>query len=551
MATPLANLAPVLYHTFSPKGRERMKILAAAYARYSTSLQHETSIAAQLKAIDDFCRRNDLTLSGMPYIDEAKTGTNMRREGMENLRRDAHAGKFKAIVIYDISRGSRNLEDWLSFRREMDKLGIKLYSVTSSIGDLDKPADFLNETVQAAVGQFYVLQSRQKSIEGKAVRAERGLFCGGVAPLGYDIKDGRYIINEREAPVVRMIFDMYAAGRSYGEIMEEIKKTGITGKHGKMIVPNTLYYILKNERYTGTFVWNEYEMRHMHEWVGRKNADDEVTRIEGAIPEIVPRPTWEIVRSRMEANRHNAMNNSRRGTNYYLLSGVIRCGECNGPLSGVTSTSKGIEYKRYTCINKRKSRSCNAKDIRAERLERYIVDFLRERILVPDVIAKMADRIIAYMRSSDEGSVVRAELASIAKKTANLFAAVESGLTTPEVVERLNEYAERKRALEARLAKIPAAAEIDRGALIAVLMADIEKSYDDPRACKELVGRYIQSVTLYSDHIHLEVLPNLVRYTSSRKQKKFTNPCELVNGAGSPGRARTYNNSVNSRVLCH
>jgi site-specific DNA recombinase len=511
-----------------------MQLLTAAYARYSTSLQQETSIAAQLKAIDDFCSHNNLTLAGMPYVDEAKTGTNMQRDGMIRLMRDARAGKFKAIVIYDISRGSRNLEDWLAFRREMNHIGVKVFSVTSSIGNLDNPADFLNETVQAAVGQFYVLQSRQKSIAGKAIRAERGLFCGGYAPLGYDIVEGRYVLNPIEAPVVRMIFDMYASGRSYSEIIAEVIKTGVTGKRGQPIAPNTLYYILKNERYAGTYVWNEFEMRHMHNWVGKKNASDDVIRMPGVIPAIVSLSVWQAVQSRMAANIHNSMNNTRAQGRFYLLSGIIRCGVCGGPLAGVTTSSKSHSYKKYICINKRKSLHCHAKDIRADKLEAYIVDFLRSRVLVPEVISAMVDKIMAIVSPSGEREALLQEVASLEKKNARLFSAIENGLSSPDTISRINENADRVKALQSRLANLPIVSPVSRASIESILLSDMRSVLDTVCSQQLMIRKYIQSVTIFDDYIELAVSPNLNAYT--KKETPLTNSLKLVNGAGSPGR---------------
>ena len=149
---------------------------AAAYARYSTSRQHETSIEAQLLAIEQFCQKQGWQLVGMPYIDEAKSGTNTNRGSFKRLVQDARLGRFDVIVIYDLTRGARDVADWFAFRKEMEASGIRVVSATGGIGNLRDPNDFLQESIQATVGQFVVMQSRQKSIAGKNVRARRGLL---------------------------------------------------------------------------------------------------------------------------------------------------------------------------------------------------------------------------------------------------------------------------------------------------------------------------------------------------------------------------------------
>ena len=123
-----------------------------------------------MQKINSFCQSNNLNLIDM-YIDEAKSGTNTMREGYERMIRDAHDKKFKAIVIYDISRGNRDVVDWLPFRKDMRKLGIAVYSATEKLGDISQPGDFLTELITVGIGQHQVLQSRQKSIDGKRVRA--------------------------------------------------------------------------------------------------------------------------------------------------------------------------------------------------------------------------------------------------------------------------------------------------------------------------------------------------------------------------------------------
>lgn len=90
--------------------------------------------------------------------------------------------QFECVVIYDISRGSRDVGDWFHFRREMQRLGIQVLSATEKLGDISNPNDFLVELINVGLGQHMVLQTRQKSIAGVAERAKQGVFLGGVSP---------------------------------------------------------------------------------------------------------------------------------------------------------------------------------------------------------------------------------------------------------------------------------------------------------------------------------------------------------------------------------
>jgi len=90
---------------------------AVAYARYSTDNQNEKSIAYQVKEIEKYCKNNDLKLIDV-YFDEAKTGFNTKRDDFNRMIADAERNKFDCIVIYDISRMSRNVKDWFSAREK-------------------------------------------------------------------------------------------------------------------------------------------------------------------------------------------------------------------------------------------------------------------------------------------------------------------------------------------------------------------------------------------------------------------------------------------------
>lgn len=148
---------------------------AAAYARYSTEHQTENSIAYQMNAIQEYCNKNNINLTAF-YSDEALSGTNTNRPGFQNMIAAAERHEFDAVVIYDISRGSRDVGDWFNFRKEMTRLGIKIISANQNLGDFTDPNNFLVELISVGLGQHQVLDTRKKSIAGKNERAKQGIF---------------------------------------------------------------------------------------------------------------------------------------------------------------------------------------------------------------------------------------------------------------------------------------------------------------------------------------------------------------------------------------
>lgn len=507
-------------------------MLAAAYLRYSTHNQSELSIAAQHRAIKEYCARQGIELFAIPYVDEARSGTNTNRPGYQKLIADARKGLFQAVIVYDVTRSNRDVGDWFQFRKDMAEHGVQVLSVTNSLGAPDDPDAFLGELLAVGIGQHAVMVSRQKSIAGKAIRAERGLFMGGIPPLGYDVVDGKYVINPREAEAVLLAFTMYAEGKSYNQIVQAIADLGVTGKQGVPICANTLHYIFKNQRYAGTFIWGEYTMRHMHKWVGTKN-ETPTALIEGGIPAIVPLPIFNAVQDRMQNNKY--MNHGTR--RQYLLSGLIRCGLCGAPMAGHTSVTKGTEYSSYMCLTKQRQHTCKSKNVHCYQLETYIVDMLIRRVLNENVLQLVAQKLMeisAEDHSDMEDQTVQ-QLADISRKITNLLSALEAGQASELIFSRLTDLQAQKKALEARLAlfrsermELP---PVD--AIIDEIRSDIEKINLSTEGLPALIRKYISQVTVFDDHIEVTISVNHI----VNMHKKRCIPSEIVGiHRGSPGK---------------
>jgi len=237
-----------------------LKFKAAIYTRFSTDRHQSTQ--SQIDVCVAYAKINKIEIIDV-YSDEAMTGTNINRKGFNDLIYDAQGSLFNTVLIYDISRGSRDVADCFNFHKLMLSLNITVLSATKKLGDISNPNDFLVKLITVGLGQHSVLQSRQKSIAGKQYRARQGLFNGGIPPLGHDVLDGHYVINEAEAKVVRLIFSMYASGKSYDNIIDELLIKGYRGKLGQPIGKNTLYSVLKNDRYIGTYSWWRHNNRLM------------------------------------------------------------------------------------------------------------------------------------------------------------------------------------------------------------------------------------------------------------------------------------------------
>lgn len=481
---------------------------AAAYARYSTDKQTENSIAYQMSAITKYCMDHNIDLCAT-YSDEAETGTNTNRAGFQALVRAAERREFDAVVVYDISRGSRDVVDWFAFRKAMMAAGVQVISTTQQLGDITDPSSFLTELVTAGLGQHMVLDTRKKSMAGMMERAKKGLCCGGRVPLGYNIEDGQYIINESEARIVRMIFQAYAAGESYSQILRRLD--GKINKYGRKFTPNSFHSILQNERYIGVFKWNEYNIHIMRKWAGGKKTDSPVI-LDGIIPPIIDKDTWERVQKRMKDNKRNAANKAKRE---YLLSGLIECASCGAAYVGHCSTNKrkdgsAYENRYYECGTRKRSKTCQSARVNADELELFVVSHIKAAILDWDFDEIARDYADQINGAAPDCVAEKRELAEVDAQIANGTKAALSGVVFPELMKAMDELRARKIELENIIAEKSAyKGERVKPEDVVAALRDIMEEFEPRRAVRELVQKiYVNPDGSCTVHIGVHMTGN-------------------------------------------
>ncbi len=424
-------------------------------------------------------------------------------------------------------------------QKTMELLGIKVLSSTENLGDISNPNDFLVELINVGLGQHMVLQTRQKSRAGINIRASQGKFCGGIPPLGYDIQDGDYIINEREAEAVRLIFEMYAAGKSYNNIIDLLQSKGIRSKKGNLIGKNAIYEILRNERYKGTYSWNKRNFKKFGKWAGGKGNPD-ATILEDKIPPIIDKVLWERVKRRMDENKVNKMNKSRVKREY-MLSGLLRCAKCGGAFVGVTTTNKkknNYEYRFYTCANKRRLRNCDCKNIVADELETFVVMMMRADILNEKMLEETAELIVGQVNQDSPDkrkAAIDKEIAAINVKINNLFRSIETGFDSDLVRDRIRYNQDQIKKLEEQKERISPYTLVDKERLMKELRKDAMRLKEDRSCVKELIRKYVLKIEIDDDTITIHAVDDLntigcggtkqaaIKYIASRVNNKLVN----------------------------
>lgn len=361
----------------------------AIYARYSSDNQRQESIDAQIRAIKEFCTKNKYDIVKI-YIDEAQSATTDQRDQFLQMVNDSSDKFFDAVVVHKLDRFARNRYDSAFYKHELKKHGVKVFSVLEQLDD--SPESVILESVLEGLAEYYSMNLAREVRKGLKENALKGLHNGGTPPLGYDVKQDRtYSINEKEAQAVRMIFDMYADGYGYMMICNKLNNEGYKTKLGRSFAKNSISEILRNEKYLGRYVFNK---RLSKKSGNRKfKSDDEIVRIDNALPSIVSQELWDKVHSKMNTQLKPRMNATRN----YLLTGKLECGLCGSAYVGasyIKGSKEGSKYYMYACTSRDNKNGCTNKSIRADKLENYVIDFIKHELLNDEAIIRLTGMVL-------------------------------------------------------------------------------------------------------------------------------------------------------------
>ena len=425
---------------------------AVGYARYSSDKQRGESIVGQVRAMQVWADKNGVEIVKF-YTDEAKSGTDDSRDEFQKMISELKDTKPNYVLTHKMDRFARNRYDSAVYKREIQKAGARYISVDQPIDD--SPEGAILESLLEGMAEYYSKNLAREVMKGMEENAYKAQFNGGWVPLGCNItKEKQYVINNYEAETIRMIFSMKLAGKSYGAIADELNTRGRKTKRGRLWAKNSIYEILRNEKYCGTYVFNETPKKIDGKRNNRvKKPPEEVIRIDDAIPAIISKSEWLQVNEMLDNNKTGPRNMDKSS---YILTGVLRCGECESAMTGYTVTKKGkgderIRYRYYTCHTgrKRNGECSHSKQHPAEALEIEVLDAIEKKILKPDDIKALADKLwteIQIINSSrdTEQEELKKHLKEIEKQMESITHAILQGMDTKHMVGTFNELGDKK-----------------------------------------------------------------------------------------------------------
>lgn len=334
----------------------------AIYLRYSTKNQSEDSIDIQRAAILEYCITNDYTVVS-EFVDRARSGATDERPGFQGMMAEAKRNPcWEVILVFDYSRFSRSYEDTLKYISELRELGIAVISVKENFEEYLKTVFLKNEE--------FVEKVVSATRSGLALRASEGKHCGGKPPYGFDVdSDGKLTVNNSEAEVVKLIFDLFTRRISYREIEDHLRREGVNTRTGKPFSRRCFKEILSREKYTGEFpVSSNAPMGAMTDG----NTYGVNSQVKNTV-KIIDDETFkkaQVLLSRRANGKAISSEKSRT-----LLSGTDRivCGCCGEPLSVRQRAYKGKIYLVYFCPGHR-NKGCPTKEVRANDADAFVIE---------------------------------------------------------------------------------------------------------------------------------------------------------------------------------
>lgn len=492
-------------------------IKAVAYCRFSPGHnQREESIEAQLRAIHDYAKSNNITIV-REYIDRAQSGTEDNRDNFKKMIRDSERQLFDIVLTHKVDRFARNRYDSAIYKRKLRENDIKVIYVAQAIPE--GPEGAMLESVLEGMAEYYSKNLAQETMKGLKENAYKCKFCGGIPPLGYDVDatTKEYIINHTEADTVKRIFALYLEGRGYTEIIEELNNSGCTTKIGNKFGKNSIYEILRNEKYTGTYIFNETAKKVKGKFNRHvKKEESEIIRIDGGMPVIIEREAWDDVQKIMNSRKRPG----RKSTEIYLLSGILRCGICGSAMTSDTRKMKGRNktYFYYRCYHNNGKNRCDLPSWSRDDLETLVIELLEKELFSGDALNELTEKISEYYEEHESTldidlNKVRHELTGINKKIGNIVEAIANGgagfSSLKEKLKSLelqkNDYLIKVEEIEnTKKYKIPSKKEIRKYLVRNGNLKSLARE-----ELKIYLNEKIRSVCVFPDHIDIDVCVNI------------------------------------------
>lgn len=325
----------------------------------STSDEQLNSIANQVGFFMDYIQKNPNWTYIQGYKDEIRGESAENRKEFLRMIQDGKSGKFDLIITKEVSRFARNTIDSLSYTRELLHAGVGVFFLNDNICTIDTDSE-LRLTIMSSIAQDEVRKLSERVKFGHARSIKDGVVLGNSRIFGYDKAAGRLVINEKEAEMIRLIFDLYATGRYSSRAIENVLyEKNYRSRNGTRIMHTTINNILQNPKYKGYYVggkvkivdYRTKEQRFLpqEEWTMYKDETGEI------VPAIVSEDLWDRANQVYLARSGAVKNHQHSLKSKSVLTGKIWCVGHDEPYWRTSHTPPGGDPTyQWICAEKRR-----------------------------------------------------------------------------------------------------------------------------------------------------------------------------------------------------
>ena len=402
------------------------KLCCAIYTRKSTDEGLEQDFNS-LDAQRDACENYILSQKAegwlqLPerYDDGGYSGGNMDRPGLQQLIADIKKGAVDIIVVYKIDRLSRSLADFAKLVEIFDGHKVTFVSVTQSFNTTTSMGR-LTLNILLSFAQFERELAGERVRDKIAASRQRGIWMGGMPPLGYDVSERKLVPNPTESQLVEEIFRRFALVGSMAALVKDLRAKGVTSKSwttakgverkGKLVDKGYIYKILNNPVYLGIAAYKGQHFPGQH-------------------PAIIDQELWDQAHTALTRDRDKkqkkAARSQRDSKAPCLLKGRLYSveGRCFTP----GYTIKKQRYYRYyinTDAIKLGSAACEVQRLPAGEIEAVIVEKIKKVLRLPEITAAAVAEVTRLRPDIEEDEAIDA-LRSIDEVWDELFPAEQA-----------------------------------------------------------------------------------------------------------------------------
>lgn len=481
--------------------------MIGVYPRVSTEEQAKTgfSIDFQIREGKKKAGTDDVKI----YADEGYSGEFLERPGLNQLRQDVKDGIITKIICLDPDRLARKLMLQLIITDEFERRGVELVFVN---GDYAKtPEGQLFYSMRGAIAEFEKAKINERMTRGRREKANQGkvIKFSNTYGYNYDKDNSALTINEDEARIVQLIFNLFTRPN---DIAKGINGIALyltdnlipTKRGGKVWHKQVVRQILLSETYTGRFAQNKWNTEGMlgnkHKPKGEKvpmKLRPESEWIYVDCPQIISKLQYEQAQKLLGESRRRY---AKEGLRKYLLSGLVRCGECGNTMTGRHQKNWGkyvLEYSDIKGTAGAQNRGCGMK-VKCQDLDEAVWERVHTWLSQPEEIAAasleesqdtFADKeIIRIERDLEKTRAAR-------KKLIKLFSS-DIGMGEEDIRQELRELADKEEQLKIQLEELTAGID------------ELEQMESSRNLLQETLEYYL---TLNPEELTFEDKQNLIR----------------------------------------